>query len=110
MGQRPKVDADLREAVSRALCARAQNETRRGKPPLLVRLLSVPISRQFVTKVPMRFGAWPTGMTAICFMAWVSIAVTAFIAAFDTYICLLSGVNVTQFGTEAIGERPVTRS
>jgi hypothetical protein len=48
-------------------------------------------------------GTSPTGMFATTFLALVSIADTDLMPELETYINLLSGVNVTQFGNAPIG-------
>src|SRR5215216_610611 len=63
-----------------------------------------------ITSVLIRFGTSPTGTVATSFMALVSMTDTDRRAALDTYRSLLSGVNVTQLGTAAMGPRPGSRS
>ncbi len=55
---------------------------REREPPLLFSF-GRSSDDQGATSVPMRLGAWPTGMTAISFIATVSIAVTALRAALE---------------------------
>ena len=63
-----------------------QNEMRGHEPPLLISVLCNRCSdlRQRATSVPTRLGAWPTGITALIFIAAVSIAVTELPAALET--------------------------
>jgi hypothetical protein len=62
------------------------NQKRGHEPPLLT-VFGATASRdlrQCATSVPIRLGAWPTGITALIFIAVVSIAVTELLAALET--------------------------
>src|ERR1700686_1281130 len=56
-----------------------------------------------ITKVPLRFGASPTGMTLVTFIAAVSTTVTERIPELEMNSSLPSGVNVTQLATADSG-------
>jgi hypothetical protein len=60
----------------------APTKRRGSEAPLLFYLFRSSMD-QGATSVPIRLGAWPTGMTAISFIATVSIAVTALRAALE---------------------------
>jgi len=56
-----------------------------------------------IIRVFSRLGTSPTEITVISFISLVSIAETAPIFELETYMVLLSGVNVTQLGKLEIG-------